>query len=59
MISAVLFGNKIKYVGVQVNLTLGRFSTGYKTGKPVMDRWENFVSAKVIFWVPTYELSSI
>ena len=44
---AVFFGNKIKYLAVQVNLTLGRFSTGYKSGKPVMDRWENFVNSQV------------
>ncbi|KAL4237665.1 hypothetical protein ACF0H5_002379 [Mactra antiquata] len=44
---SVFYGNRIVYIGVQVNLTLGRFSTGYPEGKPVLDRWETFVQNEV------------
>ncbi|WAR20450.1 DISP1-like protein [Mya arenaria] len=44
---SVFYGNRIVYLGIQVNLTLGRFSSGYVEGKPVMERWEAFVKEEM------------
>ncbi|XP_052273404.1 uncharacterized protein LOC127873573 [Dreissena polymorpha] len=46
------YGNRLVYFGVQVNLTLGRFSSGYVEGKPVMDRWESFVQKEMAAMPP-------
>ncbi|KAL3837324.1 hypothetical protein ACJMK2_022690 [Sinanodonta woodiana] len=43
----VQYGNAIRYLAIQVNLTLSAYGTGYIEGLPVMNKWENFVSSEM------------
>ncbi|KAK3607816.1 hypothetical protein CHS0354_031317 [Potamilus streckersoni] len=44
---AVQYGNRIRYLAIQVNLTLSAFGTGYEEGLPVMNKWEHFISSEM------------
>jgi hypothetical protein len=45
--SAIYYGNKLKYLAVRVNTTINRRTTGYSTGIPIVERWENFIQGQV------------
>lgn len=40
------YGNKIKYIGIQVNTTMRLQTLGFPEGIPVMNRWEDLVNAQ-------------
>jgi len=46
--TAVKYGNKIKYVAIEINTTISRYTTDYKDGIPLVEKWEKFVSDQVI-----------
>ncbi|XP_013379632.1 uncharacterized protein LOC106151089 [Lingula anatina] len=46
-IPGVKYGTRLRYAAITVNLTLNPRVTGYVTGLPVMDAWENFVNDEV------------
>ena len=44
---AIYYGNKIKYLGVTVNTTINRRTTGYSKGIPIVKRWEALINDRV------------
>ncbi|KAJ8303403.1 hypothetical protein KUTeg_019799 [Tegillarca granosa] len=43
----VTYGNKIKYIGIQINTTINNLVTGYAEGIPVIEKWENFINSQM------------
>ncbi|KAL4238405.1 hypothetical protein ACF0H5_003114 [Mactra antiquata] len=41
------YGNKIKYIAIQVNTTLKVQTLGYAEGIPIMNKWEDFVNSEM------------
>jgi len=44
---AIIYGNQLKYLIVEVNTTINRYVTGYSKGIPIVERWESFVNSQV------------
>ncbi|KAJ8308810.1 hypothetical protein KUTeg_013684 [Tegillarca granosa] len=38
------YGNKIKYLAIQINTTIDKYRINYKNGIPIVERWEAFVN---------------
>ncbi|XP_062611293.1 protein dispatched homolog 3-like isoform X2 [Saccostrea cucullata] len=45
--SQIHYGNKMKYLAVQVNTTINRRITGYSTGIPLIEKWEQLINNKM------------
>ncbi|KAK3093447.1 hypothetical protein FSP39_015842 [Pinctada imbricata] len=41
----VHYGNKLMYIGVQINTTINRRITGYSEGIPMIEKWESLVTS--------------
>jgi hypothetical protein len=44
---AIYYGTKFKYIGIEINTTINRKTTGYAEGIPLVEMWENFFSSDV------------
>ena len=42
------YGTKLKYIAVSINTTIFGPTLGYREGLPLRDKWEEFVSTKVM-----------
>ena len=45
--SAIYYGNKLVYLGVQINTTINMQTTGYQTGIPLIEKWESYINSEV------------
>ncbi|XP_061167576.1 protein dispatched homolog 3-like [Saccostrea echinata] len=45
--NSIYYGNKLKYLAVQVNTTINKRITGYSTGIPLIEKWEKLIENKM------------
>lgn len=45
--SSIYYGTKFKYIGIEINTTINRKTTGYDEGIPLVEMWENFFNSEV------------
>ena len=44
----MVYGTKLKVIGIEINTTMSYFTLGYPDGKPVYEKWQTFIGEEVI-----------
>ena len=47
LLTALYYGNKLKYIAVQINTTINIQTLGYTEGIPKAEAWEAFINKEV------------
>ncbi|KAK3092390.1 hypothetical protein FSP39_002236 [Pinctada imbricata] len=45
--ASIKYGNKLMYIGIQINTTINMRTTGYSKGIPLIEKWETFINNKM------------
>jgi hypothetical protein len=44
----MVYGTKLRFIGVEINTTLSFHNIGYPEGKPIYKYWEKYIQDEVI-----------